>query len=366
VARALVAVHGAGLVHGDVSARNVMRDEGGRVVLMDFGLGHRAGLEAGGLRGTRPYMAPEMLEGGRPTVASDVYALGVLLFQLRTGGFPSETPLAEAGRLRRVIERSRAPRPADRFQSAAEMLKVIGLARGSSRARRALAGAAVLAALTLVALVPLRQAPVATAPDTAPLAPLRPQPVERGSGSPLASPSPSAVRSPQGDPFVPPLGPGPGNVGDEKSPEAGLLTIEARLVGASTAAELELRTSRPVSLYVVREDEDTTALLFPLPGRRLHNPLDAGLRHRLPVPDPRGVILLGGPQRLAAFEERVALLRVPRVGAPAEVPLPAEALALLREGLGLPVRGRLLGRAPLLTGHLEIVRGVWVRRLMLD
>ncbi|MGQ0737303.1 MAG: protein kinase domain-containing protein [Acidobacteriota bacterium] len=75
--RAVSAVHAAGLVHRDIKAQNVMRDLNGRLVLMDFGAG-----------GTPLYLAPEVLEGGAATRASDVYALGVLVYFLLTGGYP--------------------------------------------------------------------------------------------------------------------------------------------------------------------------------------------------------------------------------------------------------------------------------------
>ncbi len=88
---ALAAVHACGLLHGDVTARNVMREAGGRVVLMDFGAGHDNAAHGGsnrGVAGTPMYVAPEVLAGSRPDPASDVYALGVLLFHLVTGGYP--------------------------------------------------------------------------------------------------------------------------------------------------------------------------------------------------------------------------------------------------------------------------------------
>jgi TolB-like protein/Tfp pilus assembly protein PilF len=89
VARALAAVHAAGLVHRDVKAQNVMRDEGGRVVLMDFGAGEdTARGQSPRTAGTPAYMAPEVLEGGRATPRSDLYSLGVLLFYLVTGRHP--------------------------------------------------------------------------------------------------------------------------------------------------------------------------------------------------------------------------------------------------------------------------------------
>jgi tetratricopeptide (TPR) repeat protein len=89
--RALAAVHGAGLVHRDIKAQNVMREAGGRLVLMDFGAGQvmqdepRAGHR---VTGTPLYLAPELLTGSPASVRSDIYSLGVLLYHLVTGGYP--------------------------------------------------------------------------------------------------------------------------------------------------------------------------------------------------------------------------------------------------------------------------------------
>lgn len=89
--RSVAAVHAAGLLHRDIKAHNVIRQTGGRIVLMDLG----AGLEqqpavqpSGALSGTPLYMAPEVLGGGDASVASDIYSLGVLLFHLVTGKYP--------------------------------------------------------------------------------------------------------------------------------------------------------------------------------------------------------------------------------------------------------------------------------------
>jgi serine/threonine protein kinase/Tfp pilus assembly protein PilF len=115
VSRALAAVHAAGLVHRDVKAQNVMREDGGRVVLMDFGAGEDvAVVEPHRSTGTPVYMAPELFEGGRATPQSDIYSLGVLLFYLVTGKHPvrgtSWTEAREAHRSgRRTLLRDLRP-----------------------------------------------------------------------------------------------------------------------------------------------------------------------------------------------------------------------------------------------------------------
>jgi eukaryotic-like serine/threonine-protein kinase len=89
VSRALSAVHRAGLLHRDIKAENVMREEGGRILLMDFGLS--AGERSLGkqIAGTPNYMAPELFEGGAATVCTDIYAVGVLLYYLVIAEYPA-------------------------------------------------------------------------------------------------------------------------------------------------------------------------------------------------------------------------------------------------------------------------------------
>jgi serine/threonine-protein kinase len=148
VCSALAAVHAAGMIHRDVKAQNVMREEGGRVVLMDFGIGwdsRRAELEEGTF-GTPLYLAPELFEANTPTVQADIYSVGVLLYHLVTGEFPrngaSLTDLRNAHRsgpvrsLREVrpnlpdgfseiVDRALARNPSERFSSAVEMQKAL-------------------------------------------------------------------------------------------------------------------------------------------------------------------------------------------------------------------------------------------------
>jgi serine/threonine protein kinase len=89
VCSALAEMHRAGFVHGDVKPDNVMRDDEGRAVLLDLGSARALDCsDASLVSGTRAYVAPEILEGGAPTPASDVYALAMMMFYLLTTRLP--------------------------------------------------------------------------------------------------------------------------------------------------------------------------------------------------------------------------------------------------------------------------------------
>ena len=88
VCSALAAVHRAGLLHRDVKAHNVVREHGGRIVLMDLGAGREIDQTSSELTGTPLYLAPELLDGGAATIASDLYGVGALLFFLTTETLP--------------------------------------------------------------------------------------------------------------------------------------------------------------------------------------------------------------------------------------------------------------------------------------
>jgi eukaryotic-like serine/threonine-protein kinase len=112
VADVLAAAHGHGIVHRDVTPENVMlTDEGAK--LLDFGIAARVGERddeiSSPVFGTPPYVAPERLRGCEAEGATDVYALGVLMFQMLTGHIPyPETTWDE---LENASRPSRPPRP---------------------------------------------------------------------------------------------------------------------------------------------------------------------------------------------------------------------------------------------------------------
>ena len=93
VADALEAAHRAGVVHRDVKPGNVFLTSAGEVKVLDFGIASAAGdaaLTTGDLIGTAAYLAPERVLGHRATPAADIYALGVVLYELLAGHRPFE------------------------------------------------------------------------------------------------------------------------------------------------------------------------------------------------------------------------------------------------------------------------------------
>jgi TolB-like protein/tetratricopeptide (TPR) repeat protein len=176
--KALSAVHAAGFVHGDVKAQNVVREDSGRLVLMDFGA--RQVRHAGPgerLSGTPLYLAPEVLTTGHPSVESDLYSLGVLLYHLVTGGYPVSASSIEALReqheqraatspaallegldsgLQQVLTRVLSPNPAHRFHSALEMKTALArLVPADAEKNRWAVGSWLLLAALTVAVVTL-------------------------------------------------------------------------------------------------------------------------------------------------------------------------------------------------------------------
>jgi len=108
VCRALEAAHTVGVIHRDLKPQNVMRDKTGRVVVMDFGLARTLegdGMtQSGALVGTMEYMSPEQALGKSLDQRSDIFALGLIFYEMLTGQMPFKANSTIASLIRRTQE----------------------------------------------------------------------------------------------------------------------------------------------------------------------------------------------------------------------------------------------------------------------
>src|SRR5260370_4275163 len=111
VCRALEAAHAVGVIHRDLKPQNIMRDKQGRVVVMDFGLArlldsHDGMTQTGAIVGTMEYMSPEQGLGKPLDERSDLFAVGLIFYELLTGIMPYKADSALASLLKRTHERA--------------------------------------------------------------------------------------------------------------------------------------------------------------------------------------------------------------------------------------------------------------------
>jgi tRNA A-37 threonylcarbamoyl transferase component Bud32 len=169
VGEALAYAHGRGLIHRDIKPSNILIDESGNCLLTDFGLARMVEdavnlTSTGTIMGTPAYMSPEQGSGQKIDARSDIYSLGVVLFEMATGRVPyrAETPIAvvfkhvqdplpparsinpdlpEAVEL--VILKSLAKNPEDRYQTAGDLVRAIQGAIPESHVSTAAAAATI-------------------------------------------------------------------------------------------------------------------------------------------------------------------------------------------------------------------------------
>ena len=225
VASALEVAHRKGIVHRDVKPGNILITDGGDVKVTDFGIA-RAVAEAsmtvtGTTLGSVHYFSPEQARGDEVTGASDVYSLGIVLFEMLTGRRPFEADTAAAVALKRlnedaptptaigkpqpagleaIVMRALAREPADRFPDAGAMAEALRAWRRNPDVVPAGVAAAAVVAATPAAGEPTVYVPprVTTPADRAPVAP----PPSRGTEPPRRGPAVVDVvaRGPRRDP----------------------------------------------------------------------------------------------------------------------------------------------------------------------
>ena len=153
IAEALAHAHAKGVIHRDLKANNVIITQEGRAVVLDFGLAKRELMEESGssellsiaptatgvVMGTPAYLSPEVLQGERATAQSDIWSLGVVLYDMASGELPfrgrsaaelfgailkdSPEPLPERVHpgLRAIVQRCLAKEPSQRYKLASEV-----------------------------------------------------------------------------------------------------------------------------------------------------------------------------------------------------------------------------------------------------
>jgi len=174
ISSGLTAIHAAGLIHRDVKAQNVVREPGGRTILMDLGAGMDRANPDSRVEGTPVYVAPVVVEGKGNTVAADIYAVGVLLFFLLTARYPVIAASLDDLRRRHrsskrerlaanpsvpdalsaVVDKALSERPEDRYHSADDMRAALeSINSPRERRRRLSAGVVLVLAATLIGAI---------------------------------------------------------------------------------------------------------------------------------------------------------------------------------------------------------------------
>ena len=110
VSQALDAAHSVGVIHRDLKPQNIMQDESGRILVMDFGLARTLegdGMtQTGAIVGTMEYMSPEQALGKTLDQRSDIFSLGLIFYELLTGKMPFVAESALASLIKRTQERA--------------------------------------------------------------------------------------------------------------------------------------------------------------------------------------------------------------------------------------------------------------------
>jgi serine/threonine protein kinase/tetratricopeptide (TPR) repeat protein len=118
ICRALESAHSEGVVHRDLKPQNILVENSGRVVVMDFGIAHSmqdSGMtSAGALLGTPAYVSPEQAKGEKIDARSDIYTFGIVFYELLTGKIPFESDTLVGLLLKRIQERPVPPMERDK------------------------------------------------------------------------------------------------------------------------------------------------------------------------------------------------------------------------------------------------------------
>ncbi len=157
VCRALEAAHAEGVIHRDLKPQNIMLDKRGKVSVMDFGLARSVEMHGmtrtGAMMGTPAYMSPEQARGQKIDARSDLFAFGIIFYELLTGQVPFQADTVLGSLLKRtqepapppaeldpsvplpvsnVVRKCLAIDPEERYQSATEVLRDLDILAGET------------------------------------------------------------------------------------------------------------------------------------------------------------------------------------------------------------------------------------------
>ncbi|HKJ38500.1 MAG TPA: protein kinase, partial [Anaerolineales bacterium] len=186
--------HQRGMIHRDIKPANLMLNTQDQAILMDFGIakivGGQSHTATGAVVGTAMYMSPEQIRGESPDKRSDIYALGVTLFEMAGGQPPFQAdsamtlmmmhvndPVPDLRKLNpdvpdeliEVINKALAKDPNDRYQTAAQMATALRNTIGSAKPDTSVGAPA--PAATMLEELPPTDGPDKTALEQAPIAP---------------------------------------------------------------------------------------------------------------------------------------------------------------------------------------------------
>jgi serine/threonine protein kinase len=212
--------HQRGMIHRDIKPANLMLTTTGQVILMDFGIAKIVGgthhTATGAVVGTAMYMSPEQIKGEQPDRRTDIYSLGVTLYEMVSGRPPFEAdsamtlmmmhvndPVPNPKKLNpdvpdglvTVINKALAKDPSDRYQTAAQMAAAL---------RNALSAGASASKGTMVEESPIKPGMGTTVEKPAMGTYVESTPLPAGRGTMVESPAPSSVYSTPSAPSAPP------------------------------------------------------------------------------------------------------------------------------------------------------------------
>ena len=330
IAEGLQAVHDAGIIHRDLKTPNIMVDPQKVARLMDFGIAKRqegggASTATGQILGTPEYMSPEQAQGQRVDFRSDVYALGIVTYEIFTGNVPfrGETPIStilkhlhdpppiDTARvpdaLRPVLRRALAKDPAARYASASALTEALRDARRDARS----AGRPPHEMSTTMLV-----APTLAHPGMAP--PRRVQPWAIGGAAALLAIVVIALRLGSATAVAPTPAPGP----------------------TSTATPSPTPTSTPTAIAPPASPPSPTATATPATPVRRPTPAPRSVAPTAPPPSP-------SPSPAAVTAPPPAVLTPTPPAPPTPAPEPGQLQIAVRPWAEVVIDGRGMGTTPL-------------------